>query len=426
MLHSHVCTIANRAIRNTTVSHHAIILSRDQKRPPPPHEHMKKEKICYTSISKSQNKKMSLQHRTVVSFLSPSARASRLAQEKLAALLGWKAIIGEQKGATSTADAIDRVSLECPRSGTVLQWLTFDKTQSDRKVDERNPFRLLAVQDAPSALTATQQLQQAIEASTSSTKMKLKRMFGQPVTAKDLLGKSTLPLLNFQPSFLTTEERQQQKNDPFVDGCLKEIAIPTFDDAVYSDGQTLREHLSAAPLHRPVTGLYQLTTGSSSSNGLCLRPLPTGVEDRKLSAPSLVIHQDSLENLSWVTEMDDGQMASTNGDFYVYKIGYNGIGKGQLMIRSPDWCGIDLRFCQHTKHRAGFNEAQEALLAGSLPSIQSTHVLDGARGTIDPRTDKMDCWVEFRASVRNPLGFWSNRRNHNKPRIAKVPDIPYE
>lgn len=236
-------------------------------------------------------------------------------------------------------------------------------------------------------------------------------MFRQPLTAKDLLGRGSLPLLQWKA---VTE----QPNQPFVEGFLKEIALPTFDDAQYSDGRTLREHLSAAPLHRPATGLYQL------ANGLCLRPLPTGVEDRKLSPPSLVFHAN-LDKLPWVEEQQDGQIASTSDDFDVFKIGFNGIGKGQLMVRSHDWWGMDLRFCEQSKHRAVFNEAQEALLAGSLPSLQSTHVLDGAQGTIDPRTDKMDCWVEFRASVRNPVGFWSNR-SRSKPRIANVPDIPYE
>ena len=99
--------------------------------------------------------------------------------------------------------------------------------------------------------------------------------------------------------------------------------------------------------------------------------------------------------------------------------------KGQLMVRSDDWVGMDLRFCEQTKYSAGFAEAQESLLAGSLPSLQSTHVLDGAQGTVDPRTDKMDCWVEFRESVRNPVGYWSKQTTTNK-RTAKAPDLPYE
>lgn len=340
-------------------------------------------------------------HRTVVSFLSPSAVASRIAQEKLAALLGWKAI--------ATDSPVESAGLQCPDSGTILQWLSFD-SQSERRVNERNPFRLLSVQEASSSEDTTEELQEAMEAAALSKKIKFKQMFWQPVTAKDLLGRGSLPLLKWK-------EVSEQPKDRFAEGSLKEIALPTFDDAQYSDGRTLREHLSAAPLHRPATGLYQL------ASGLCLRPLPTGVEDRKLPPPSLVFHAN-FENLPWVHEQD-GQICSANGEFDVFKIGYNGIGKGQLMVRSADWWGIDLRFCEQAKYRAGFNEAQEALLAGSLPSLQSTHVLDGAQGTIDPRTDKMDCWVEFRASLRNPLGFWS-RRSSSKPRIAKVPDIPYE
>jgi len=39
-----------------------------------------------------------------------------------------------------------------------------------------------------------------------------------------------------------------------------------------------------------------------------------------------------------------------------------------------------------------------------------------------------DCWVEFRANLKKPSGFFtrntkSNRQSH---KVAKAPDIPYE
>ena len=345
---------------------------------------------------------LALQYRTVVSFLSPSSSASVLARKKLQALLGhWKPV------AATSASEWDCVAMECPDSGTILQWLSLE-TKKERNVSDRNPFRLLAVQEASSLEDATKELQQSLEVTSSATRMTIKRMLRQPVTARDLLGKDTLPFLQWK------KRVEDEPRQPFDEGALKEIVIPSSFEATYSDGRTLQQQLSNAPLSRPVTGLYQF------SNGLCLRPLPTSSDDRQLSPPALVFHAD-LDNLPWIAEKE-GKIFSKTGDFSIYKIGFNGIRKGQIMLRSNDWLGMDFRFCEQTKFRPGFAEAQEALLAGSLPSLQSQHVLDGAQG-VDPKTDTMDCWVEFRESVKNPVGFWSKRTS---PRIAKAPDLPYE
>jgi len=112
----------------------------------------------------------------------------------------------------------------------------------------------------------------------------------------------------------------------------------------------------------------------------------------------------------------------------VHRIGYNGSRRGQDMIRSAAWWGMDVRFCSQTKHSAGFAEAQEALLAASLPSLQSAHVLEGPNGTVDPKNLQTDCWVEFRETLKhNPVGFWSLSSKKSKgPKIAKAPDLPYE
>ena len=72
-----------------------------------------------------------------------------------------------------------------------------------------------------------------------------------------------------------------------------------------------------------------------------------------------------------------------------------------------------------------FAEAQESLLAASLPELQSSHVLEGAKGTVDPKTERMDCWAEFRATVRNPRGFLK-RNEVIVTKTAKAPDLPYE
>ena len=133
-------------------------------------------------------------HRTVVSFLSPSSVASRVAQEKLASLLGWN-----NTNATdpNNDQAWDRVAVECPHSGTILQWLAMD-TRSDKPVSSKHPFGLLAVQQATSAAEATHALQASLAATSSTGRMTLKRWTGQSVTIKDLLGKHALPVLQWK------------------------------------------------------------------------------------------------------------------------------------------------------------------------------------------------------------------------------------
>jgi hypothetical protein len=285
------------------------------------------------------------------------------------------------------------------------------ESKKEYSVSERNPFRLLAVQEATCAEEATEELVKSFNETASSTRMTFRRMLRQPLQARDVLGRDSLPFFHW--SLLPMNEQKQ----PFAQGQLKEVVIPTSFDATYADGRSLQQELSNAPLSRPVTGLYQL------ASGLCLRPLPICESDRRLSPISLVFHAKELDHLPWV-DVSNGEAISKNKDLSVYKIGFNGIRKGQIMVRSDDLMGIDLRFCECSDFRPGFAEAQEALLAGSLPSLQSQHVLDGAKGVVDPKTDQMDCWVEFRESVKNPVGFWSKRASPR--RIAKAPDLPYE
>ena len=93
---------------------------------------------------------------------------------------------------------------------------------------------------------------------------------------------------------------------------------------------------------------------------------------------------------------------------------------------------VDIRLCPATKPSSMFAEAQESLLASSLSELQSKHVLThhSAKDTAaadreaDPKTNNMDCWVEFRANIRNPKGFLP--RQSASPRTAKAPDLPYE
>jgi hypothetical protein len=353
-------------------------------------------------------------HRVVVSLLSPSLAASYRAQEALLPLLGWRAM----EHADQVTTDWDQVAMECPTSGTVLQWLSLPNSSNGR-----HPFQLLAVQESPSRHDAMQHLNTSLEATTSTTRMKIKRFLWQPVTSQDLLGGQGLPLIQWTDETLVAAPTKAAGGDaPQVVGgetsTLKEVAIPIHDNATYADGRTtLRQLLGASPLGRPATGLYQF------ANGLCIRPLPTSADDRQLSLPTLVFHHEDLDNLSVEPPQETATDSSPSSPRDVHKIGYNGTGKGQIMVRSADWAGVDVRFCEQRKYRSGFAEAQEALLGGSLPSLQSQHVLEGAKGTIDPKTDKMDCWVEFRATLRNPMGYVSTRTG---PRVAKAPDLPYQ
>ena len=366
----------------------------------------KKAGIRYCTIATTKNMN---QQRMVISFLSPSLGACHVAQDKLGSLLGWKAVdaVTPSKQPSSWQGA----AVECPHNGTILQWITMNSSSStaatavdgckDNALTQRNPFRLLAIQQQGATTASLDEtalaLAESLAETSSKTRLTLKRMFQQPITVRDVLGKGSLPVLQLGGS--VDDEIQPQTT--FTPGCLKEIAIPTYEHARYSDGRTLRDYLSQAPLYRPVTGLYQ------TSSGVCIRPIPMGVEDRQWSPPSLVFHADPQNEENHLEENDSN--GKTLNEMVVSKIGYNGISRGQVMVRSHHWLGIDIRLCPQTVYKSGFAEAQEALLAGSLPSLQSHHVLDGARGTIDPKTNQMDCWYvgiivfhgEWRSCVAN-------------------------
>lgn len=369
-----------------------------------------------TKKTKQINAHMSPHRRTVVvSLLSPSATASRASREKLSALLGWTPVAD----VTTTSTRWDRVAMRCPHTGTFLQWLAPEN--NDRHKNKKNdtttttsPLGLLAVQEAASADEATETLQAVLAPRLSTTAVTLKRWMGRSPTIRDLLGRHELPLLQWRDRDHLCEgpdDDDEGATAPFAPGTLKEICLPTVDTAQYPDGQTLRQRLSSA-LPRPVTGLYRLP------GGLLLRPLPTGTADRHVAPPSLIFHCDRDD--------EDGRTLDDDDTLERHRIGYNGSRQGQITLRTPVWHGLDVRLCPSTRLSSAFCEAQEALLAASLPGLQSAHVLDGADGRVDPKNLRMDCWVDFRESLKHdPVEFFrgSSRKG---PKIAKVPDIPYE
>ena len=114
------------------------------------------------------------------------------------------------------------------------------------------------------------------------------------------------------------------------------------------------------------------------------------------------------------SDTDNDSSSTSTTAVATAKIGYNGTAKGQIMVQTGDWTGLDVRFCESTKYSSMFAEAQASLQAGSLPELQREE---------DGKLKDGDCWVEFRANLRHPAGFMRRRK---PPRIAKIPDLPYE
>jgi hypothetical protein len=207
-------------------------------------------------------------------------------------------------------------------------------------------------------------------------------------------------------------------------GDLKEIVIPVYWSDTYSNdnNNTLFATLADTyQLHRPVTGLYQL----SPFCRLCVRPVPMAKEDRRLLSPTLIFHTNP-QNLQ-----DLQTRSIEKNTVNVVKIGYTGRSThGQLLIPDPlatmDGSGVDVRLCSAKKHTSMFAEAQDSLFAGSLSELQSKHVLSSSNIS-DPKLNQTDCWVEFRANLRHPLGFLPSFKSTSPPhKIAQAPNLPYE
>lgn len=216
-------------------------------------------------------------------------------------------------------------------------------------------------------------------------------------------------------------------------GDLKEIVIP-FDFSSNTSSTTWMDTLSSTSRHssyRSVTGLYQLPYSN-----IYIRPIPMAKEDRQYGlSPTLIFHSDT-EHMDDVLEQNRTIQNEVNTT-QIMKIGYTGRkSHGQLMISDRStFGGMHVRLCSQEKPTSMYAEAQDSLLASSLGELQSQRVLqtktDHSSST-DPRTNSTDCWVEFRANLRHPLGFIStsssllSNAHSDPPKIAKAPNIPYE
>ena len=252
-----------------------------------------------------------------------------------------------------------------------------------------------------------------------STMIKLKESIGYRISPQNLLQSVStggLPLIQL-PLVDSLESNNGGVDSNVTDASagLKEIVVPYFDYAMYKDGSSLLSKIADASLERPVVGVYRWKHSMT-----LLRPLPTAGEDTRLPPPSLIFDCQNLTDI----------LAKGQTGLKVAKIGYSGNRIGQLMLLHDDIQGIDVRLCSENKVSSAFFEAQEALLAASVEELQSANTLlgDGQEGNDDKRIGHGDCWVEVRANLKQPSGFFQRGRGTggSKHRVAKIPDLPYE
>lgn len=366
----------------------------------------------------------------VVTLLSPSAVASQKAQTILQNLVGLKPVrlslpSADDKLNVAFESALPMFSRQwhssasqCPTSGSILHFLSMgDETE------RQGPFSMIGLTEsvAGSVETSVQYFRDLLSGhiSSRSTAIKLNESMGKAVSPLGLLKSIStggLPLLELSSACNSLDRSRDvsTKNDSRTSG-LKEIVVPYFDYAKFGDGSTLLSRISDAALERPAIGVYRWQKSSTY-----IRPLPSAGEDQSLPPPTFIFGCESLSK----SILEKEQMG-----LKVAKIGYSGNKIGQLMMLHEDIQGVDIRYCSETKATSAFCEAQESLLAASLEELQSVNALlgDGQESNHDQRIGQADCWVEVRANLKRPSGFFHRTEGgSSKPRIAKIPDIPYE
>jgi hypothetical protein len=400
-------------------------------------------------------------HAPVVTLLSPSLSASKKAMNVLS-------MIGRMEPISSTATEVEgeddplnkifqssipglsktwnSIGLYCPISRSVIHFCSLStattkkgqkKTENDDEEESTSatisPFALLSITESntddnnpmKSIQYCRKLLAQQLEASIpKNLKFNLKYLMKGEVTPIDLLRHNVsadgLPFLSLETidksSSPTTQNTVDTTNSPTF---LKEIVVPFFDYAEYNDGSTILSKLGQAGTKRPAVGVYQWPTSVT-----CIRPLPTAGEDKRLPSPSLIFHSNSPDNEIAIANVDKTGIRKA-------PIGFSGgMTDGQIMVRHEHLLGLDIRYCHQTKVKSAFCEAQESLLAGSLEELQSTNALlsRGEQAKDDHRTNNSDCWVEVRANLKQPSGYWTraSSKRSGSIRVAKVPDLPYE
>jgi hypothetical protein len=401
-----------------------------------------------------------MSHRApIITLLSSSPAAARRAIELLSRTTSL-ATVSESAGFHRVIPWVLAKTV-CRENGTRVQWLAPQHTTSS-SFSSRPRHSLLAVQAVvPIAESHNpSQVLDLFESTLSRAKLRISGWLRRSVSPAHLLGPSERPVLHLDndcPGDVLEDLSSSESAKGAPAGAhpprrgLKEIVIPLNDDeSSDASNSALWDQLSR--LSRPATGLY-LLPGSN----LCVRPLPAGVYDRNLPPPSLVFHcwPDSDPFLTAVPLSLDEDGDRPQQRVTLRKIGHAGrsahkdlaaLLQGQYRLESDDLSGLDVRLCGSEAYQSMFCEAHESLLAGSLDQLQSLDVLGaGSRrnglpsegstaashpaeedcGALDPRTVSSDCWIEFRANLRRPSGFF-HRKRADKGGSAKMPDLPYE
>jgi hypothetical protein len=387
---------------------------------------------------------------TSITILSTSAASARRAIKILADWVPLKSL-SEEAAAPSTAAATARsfhhiipwslITTQCLDNDVRIQWLAPEYSATSAPPPARHS--LLAITQASSTIHDDDPARAVLAPfaeTLSPTKLRACHFFRRPVQASYLLGPASrfLPVMQIHQhhepeGFHDNGAGTHAAPPPPRRSGLKEVVIP-YDDDTYEDSTTSRPFQQLMHLSSPATGLYLLPRSN-----LCVRPLPTGFHDRHLPPPSLVFH--SPQALPWPV------VDSRDDTVTIRKIGHSGLSTGaarsssgggggsggQYRFDSADLAGLDVRLCSSETYQSMFAEAHESLLAGSIDKLQSTRVLGaGARDVDDDdaeeirRKNSSDCWMEFRATVRNPMGFFQRPAGKRTTRTAKVPDLPYE
>jgi hypothetical protein len=259
----------------------------------------------------------------------------------------------------------------------------------------------------------------------SKIKFLIRRILGLEASSSDFVGLKQRNLLLTLPTcrnhYTSHYERVPSNTLPSQNNIigLKELVLPYCEDENDNEvalNRSLLSTLSSSFLRHPVDtitnrripGLYQWHAGRKSppfDNAthlpIVIRPLPAAKVDFALSNPSIIFHCPCLEHISHAMQRYGAIPA---------KVGFNGGRKGQLMVLHKDFAGLDIRFCESGNVSYSFDEAQIALLAGSLDGLQNPDVLlEGERSTLNeigkPKSVGGDCWVEFRENLKKPKGF---------------------
>ena len=371
----------------------------------------------------------------VLTFLSPHPAQSRSAVQFLQHL--FQVIPTPSSQLMSKRDHFDETyfgssssswhstGCTCNNSGTTLHFLSLSDGRKDGASTTLNSgFSLLSITE--SSITDNDELlnnriqlsnafegnhffgrktfMSAFEARLRGAVFSTMQRMGKEVQTQWLL--PSTPLLDLDTSSC---KQEQSSSDQKVG--LKELVVPFF-----SEFSTIQSNLAKSTLSRPLSGLYK-----HEQSGVVIRPLPAADEDLRLPPPSLIFN-GSIQEKKVVVEQDLGGKTA--------KIGWRGNShRGSLIVKHPSITGLDVRICEDWVLCRSFDEAEDAVLAGSLNDLQSSSVMSEGKNSnkdaaIDPKTNNADCWIEARSNMKRPAGFL--KRNSRYHRIAKPPQLPYE